>query len=481
MLSGILVALASSSSFVGAMRLEQRAAQTSAICDAKYQWMNNQGGDSPCLAAARLGAICNSGNWVIGSLIAPNGTSTYGNPSGLKANFCTCSWSYYNLISACTACQGLEYLVSIWSSYKAGCAGLESSTYFPANFTLPTSVTIPFWAGTNPTQWPNEQFSVSAAQQIDDKGHADLGTAPPPAKKSNNIGPIVGGVIGGVVVIGAAVALAIYILRRNKSRNAANQNQMQHTGDSNMYGHMRSLSGATQKSDLTSGGHIYSTLTSTPMFTNAPTSPTIQTHPASSVHSVPYLGSLMAGTASPPPHPGNISRQHTPPVNREDIVVPYTEPPNGREFSDRKHPGGPGIVYDSPDAPPPNVAAMRMEIIRPSTPPRARFNPPAYSETSPEGSAGPSATPRRLHGKKGSADTNHSFSSSVPRAQSPTITIATTPVNPLALYNPSSSSPHHPPANNIHGESNDRQLASPSRDEKRLSPQSDSFYGNDLA
>ncbi|KAF9042168.1 hypothetical protein BJ165DRAFT_254654 [Panaeolus papilionaceus] len=266
-------------------------------------------------------------------------------------------------------------------------------------------------------------------------------------------------------------------MRRNKRKPTAQPNQMQYTGDTSTYGHMRSLSGATQKSNLTSSGHIYSTLTSTPMFTNAPVSPTIQTHPTASVRSIPYLGSLIASSASPPPQGGNISRQQTPPVNREDIVVPYTEPPNGQEFSDRKHTGGPGIVYDSPDAPPPNVAAMRMEIIRPSTPPRTRFNPPAYSETSPGTSAGPSSTPRLAHAKKGSADTNHSFTSSVPRASSPPISLAPA-ATPLAIYNP--TSPQPPPEHPSHG----RQLSGRSRDEKRnspQSPQSDSFYGGDLA
>ena len=119
------------------MRLESRAAQTSAICSSDFTWAENSKQASPCQQAASVDALCNNGSesrflinlypkfmfradWLIGAL---NSTVQYTNPSGPVASVCTwyvtliverkyflneigSSWASYNLISACIACQG---------------------------------------------------------------------------------------------------------------------------------------------------------------------------------------------------------------------------------------------------------------------------------------------------------------------------------------------------------------------------------------
>ncbi|KAF9042167.1 hypothetical protein BJ165DRAFT_254703 [Panaeolus papilionaceus] len=133
MLGGVLLALAASMGLVDGMSLVPRQTQSQAICASSFQWMNNHAGDSPCIVASKLGGICNSGNWVIKSIVGPDGTASfhYPNPgtSNQTANFCTCSWSYYNVLSACTACQNGEFLIPFWSDYKSQCSSFETSRW----------------------------------------------------------------------------------------------------------------------------------------------------------------------------------------------------------------------------------------------------------------------------------------------------------------------------------------------------------------
>ncbi|PPQ93545.1 hypothetical protein CVT25_000285 [Psilocybe cyanescens] len=282
--------------------------------------------------------------------------------------------------------------------------------------TLPDDLTIPFWAGHDPTTWPDGRFSVANAQQIATESekiffpnpvlrlpiyftdHADLGQAPPPAhKKSTSVGPIVGGLIGGLIVIAAAIAAALYIIRRPR------QSVPGALAPSDSSRHMRTMSNATTS---TRG---YTALSPTP-FTN-PWSPTL-TH-SKSVRSVRFFSSVAAstvpyGNASPPPHVP-LTAASPPPGNRvEHIIEPFTTPPHQANIiHDRKQSNGSGVlVYDSPSAPP--VGGMRMEITRPTTPSQSqrvgRYNPPAYS-------TGHGSRPAHRE-KQASRDTLYSLTSS---------------------------------------------------------------------
>ncbi|KAH9487310.1 hypothetical protein JR316_0001383 [Psilocybe cubensis] len=417
----ILCTLAASTSLVlgyGVGGLQRRAGQTTATCTKDFVWMDNAHNASPCQVVAQLDALCNGGNWVIPSLTS--GRYNNPDPSAGTATLCTCSWASYNLISACTMCQNATSTVAMWDDYSSMCSGKLSTTcvfwsfldipnltdstnrYFPSNYTLPTDLTIPFWAGTDPTTWPSRQFNVASAQQIARENHADLGQAPPPSnKKSTNVGAIVGGVIGGLVVIAAAVAAALYILRRQR-KSAPGTVPL-----SGMPGHMRSMS------DVTTSSQAYTTLGSAPF--RPPTSPTIFTH-NTSVRSVPFMSSV-APTAAPygatnlPPVTPPVTTS-PPPGNRvEDVIEPFVTPPQQANIGhDRKQSNGSGFpIYDSPSAPP--VGGMRMDVTRPTTPSQSqrtgRYNPPAYSESSRNGGNRPAH-----RGKQASSDTLQSLTSS---------------------------------------------------------------------
>ncbi|KIM39075.1 hypothetical protein M413DRAFT_447428 [Hebeloma cylindrosporum] len=355
--------------------------------------MDNSKNISPCQVAAFLDAICNNGNWTIYAL---NASVKYDPPfvTNRTANFCTCSWASYNLISACIACQGFPEQISAWSPYSAECAGLLSNTYFPSNFTLPEDVFIPYWAGEDPTKWPGETFNVANAKQIAAEGKPDLTKSSPPKKR--NIGAIVGGVIGGVVVIFIALGIAFWMLRQQRQLTQSK------AGLPTKPDHMRSISDVTTGSNVKSVG--YTTLTSSPMVhTNPPTGPTILTH-GSSIRFIPFVSSIAGsiapyGTASASRPPDR--RTPTVPLSSkpEDVIVPFTLPPTFSNLDRKQANGAP--IYDPHTAPPPN--ALRTDIKRPVTPTqRARYNPPPYEAPSADG---PSSGRPHHRGKQACTET----------------------------------------------------------------------------
>lgn len=159
----------------------------------------------------------------------------------------------------------------------------------------------------------------------------------------------------------------------------------------------------------------YTSFSSSPM---RPTSPTIRTHASSSVRSFPFFTSGGSTVLSP-----SVRQQSPPPVavNRDETAVePFTLPPtNTHSYNpDRKQANGAFPVYDPPTAPP----TVRMEV-RSTTPTpgaRTKYNPPAYTEKSkvPPEAGGSSSRQRspptvgQVHARKGSADTQHSLTSS---------------------------------------------------------------------
>lgn len=114
---------------------------------------------------------------------------------------------------------------------------------------------------------------------------------------------------------------------------------------------------------------------------------------------------------SPPPPPASVHRDET-------TVEPFLlAPSNNTRNLDTKQADGSYPVYDPPTAPPP----LRMDV-RPSTPTQGgrttRYNPPAYEQTPETGGASssrrspPSGGRGHGHSTKGSADTQHSLTSS---------------------------------------------------------------------
>ncbi|KZT26518.1 hypothetical protein NEOLEDRAFT_226817 [Neolentinus lepideus HHB14362 ss-1] len=227
------------------------------VCEAQYSWMDNHLQQSPCLVLAYLLARCNEGSWTIDPL-SDNPVSHYNTPgqTGTPVDICECSWTAYNLISACTLCQGSEFAPSVhtWDNYKTNCTGYYSTTtYWPtSNFTVPNTTAIPYWAGTDPavvlaSTWSNDQFDSPTAENMAGQGHADLPESSTP--KKTPVGSIVGGVIGGVV--GLSVILGIggwWVLRRRKQRAHALKEMA--TNGNNPTLHKHSLSDTTYVDDV---------------------------------------------------------------------------------------------------------------------------------------------------------------------------------------------------------------------------------------
>lgn len=252
-------------------------------------------------------------------------------------------------------------------------------------------------------------------------GHSDVGSpSSSTTTKSKPIGAIVGGVIGGVLILLAAIIFAIYLIRRNsrpKSVTDPSPLLMNHT-------HLRSQSEVSNNmlTPNMSSPAGYTSLSSSPMHRS---SPTIQTHDSSYAPSTSRSFSFFrsgGSTISP-----SVRQQSPPPVSiprDETAVEPFRLAPTNNYNPDRKQANGAYPVYDQPTA----LPAVRMEV-RSTTPTqggRTRYNPPAYTEpnnASPEAGGRGSPSSRRspptvgAHGKKGSADTQHSVTSggSAPR------------------------------------------------------------------
>lgn len=217
------------------------------------------------------------------------------------------------------------------------------------------------------------------------------------------------------MVLLAAIVLGIYLIRRNsRGKNVTDPSPllMNHT-------HLRSHSEVTTVSNnmLTpnmSSPAGYTSLSSSPMRRS---SPTINTHDSSYAPSTSRSFSFFrsgASTITP-----SVRQQSPPPISiqrDETAVEPFRLPPTNNYNPDRKQANGAYPVYDQPTA----LPAVRMDV-RSTTPTqggRTRYNPPAYTEptnASPEAGGRGSPSSRRspptvgqVHGKKGSADTQHS-------------------------------------------------------------------------
>ncbi|KAG7443352.1 uncharacterized protein BT62DRAFT_327161 [Guyanagaster necrorhizus] len=140
------VTLASASTIV------PRGPQTNATCTSDYDWTDNESGLSPCLLASYLLGSCLTGDYGVWALPAD---SHYNPPNvgTMSSTPCSCSWSVYNLLSACTVCQGNVNSVLSWAYYKAECPDddLSTTTFYPYDkgYELPEPASIPYWATQN--------------------------------------------------------------------------------------------------------------------------------------------------------------------------------------------------------------------------------------------------------------------------------------------------------------------------------------------
>jgi hypothetical protein len=166
------------------------------------------------------------------------------------ANECECNTVVYSLISACADCQGAFY--STWADWAVNCTGTRFLSSFPE--AIPAGTAVPHWAyldivGTgrySPLAAQQDVGVESAASTRTTAARTSTSTRIVPttttaitatsgdepsttpisssndssSKKKTNIGPIVGGVVGGVAVIALIVGIVLFAIRSRKSHAA---------------------------------------------------------------------------------------------------------------------------------------------------------------------------------------------------------------------------------------------------------------------
>lgn len=185
-------------------------------------YSTSQSGQSPCCTAQMVDQSCGQ-NYTIST---SNFTESLYIPNATTANYATCSWAAYNLLSACANCLEQSTWAS-WATYSANCGNyVSSTTYFPwdQGCRLPDSETFPYFAATNPNYWSNGIFNVNEATANGSSVASDVTGSPLPTPSSSaassssksSLGAIVGGVVGALAVIGLAGFILWYFVRRRR-------------------------------------------------------------------------------------------------------------------------------------------------------------------------------------------------------------------------------------------------------------------------
>ncbi|CUA76767.1 hypothetical protein RSOLAG22IIIB_02239 [Rhizoctonia solani] len=180
---------------------------------------------TPCLQSGYLSAQCNGGNWNVPGI---SGGTPYRQPQGNGANICRCNTVVWNLIQACSLCQGGR--TASWGNWISNCS-TNSITIGSYPRQLPPYVAISGWAyldftsqGTFQPQVAREAAataseSISAPAQTQSLTSAGSATStstatPAPDSPTTNVGAIAGGVVGGVVGLAFLIILGWFILRK---------------------------------------------------------------------------------------------------------------------------------------------------------------------------------------------------------------------------------------------------------------------------
>ncbi|OJA10612.1 hypothetical protein AZE42_09932 [Rhizopogon vesiculosus] len=231
-----------------------RSISSNATCttDNVYAWMNDEQGNSPCLTVAYVEAACIGNSYYLQPSLMVN--YSYSLPNSTTANACYCSWSSYNLMMACTLCQGSEFSTSVWTqvihlmlsklliiSLIDGLSGQvgapltllgQPSLYFPSGsgYVLSEGASIPVWATLNPANWTSETFNVINAQEVYQQNPSDIvpnasstsssTSSSGSSSKSPDVGAIVGGTVGAAAFI-ALLAIGAYLVYRRRVYNNA--------------------------------------------------------------------------------------------------------------------------------------------------------------------------------------------------------------------------------------------------------------------
>ncbi|KAH9940397.1 uncharacterized protein BXZ73DRAFT_75504 [Epithele typhae] len=191
---------------------------TSATCGPDYNWMNNHISppQSPCYVASFLLSVCYlpADSWILP--LYEN--ETYSPPTEDSYVQCLCNSVWYNIIQACTTCQGRDASVQTWFTYTAACGKADAGPTigsFPPG--IPGLTAIPSWAFLDPTV--TGTFDVNAASSVALSNPTDSTQAQSSTTSSTtNVGAIVGGVVGGVAALALIGGATYFLLRRRRGR-----------------------------------------------------------------------------------------------------------------------------------------------------------------------------------------------------------------------------------------------------------------------
>ncbi|KAG0703452.1 hypothetical protein DFH29DRAFT_1068580 [Suillus ampliporus] len=215
-----------------------RAISSPATCNGEYSWMNDAQGYSPCLTVAYVEGACIGNNYEQPALMVDY---SYSLPNSSSESPCYCSWSSYNLMMACTLCQGSNFTDSVWTwpTWASGCTANSSWTeeYFPSEYVLSGDASIPYWATTNPTSWTYATFniqdsnatysqnpsSVTPGASSSSSGSTSTSSSSSASSSNSNtdVGAIVGGTIGGAAALLLVVIGAYLLYRRHVYKKGA--------------------------------------------------------------------------------------------------------------------------------------------------------------------------------------------------------------------------------------------------------------------
>ncbi|KAG2066763.1 hypothetical protein BDR04DRAFT_1233804 [Suillus decipiens] len=200
---------------------------SNANCNDGYSWMNDGDGHTPCLTVAFVEAA-----YYIQPILNPG--YSYSLPNATSGNQCYCSWSSYNLMMACTLCQGANSTWQ-WPEWASGCTNQSwTEEYFPSGYVLSGGATIPAWAATNPTTWTYSTFNIPDADATYQKnssyitpgaspsssGSSSSSSSSSTSSSTSDVGGIVGGTIGALAALSLFAVGAYLVYRRHVYKKA---------------------------------------------------------------------------------------------------------------------------------------------------------------------------------------------------------------------------------------------------------------------
>ncbi|PFH47065.1 hypothetical protein AMATHDRAFT_50580 [Amanita thiersii Skay4041] len=277
-----------------ALALHAEAQYTTATCYPKYQWMFNHLGQSPCRIAEFMSYPCDA--HVHSARERRNKSEDTFSPS----HFVSPYWYGVNLRS------GILFLYS-WRTYGQNCSAVQIGMY-PEDILSNTA--IPHWAYQDVVA--SNKFDINVAQQEAQEGpDTTAGAAATTVTASatvvvtaggskgskSNVGPIVGGVIGGVGALALiAGVFVLWFFRRKQVQNqrASEPQLLGSTSSPNMTAHTPSLVGTPPAGGMTQAG------TGPALRLYDPYDP--QTFPQPDRSSL-YSGNMSSGTGGTPDQP----------------------------------------------------------------------------------------------------------------------------------------------------------------------------------